>query len=290
MIAIDFADFTTGTSALTTIAVIAGALVLSIVVKIAGDRAVGRSTVTDDPRSIERHQRLETLWRVGRRFLYIAIWAVAVLMIVAAWGVSIAPFLALGTVVGLAVGFGAQQLVKDIIAGFFILIEDQFSIGDVVTLAGVSGAVEDIQMRVTVLRDLEGKRHYVPNGAIEVSTNLTQGYAKVVADISIAYDSDVERAMSAISEVAATMAGEDDWGPLFMEAPVLLGVNELASSSVVVRQVLTVVPDARWDAKREFLRRVKARLDHDGIEIPYPHQTVVVKRSGRGNDAEGVPF
>lgn len=291
MLAIDFADFTSGTAALTTIGVIAGAILLTLMARLAGRKAITRAIESTDPRSVERSQRLQTLWRVGRRLLYIAIWAVALLMIVAAWGVSIAPFLAVGTVVGLAVGFGGQQLVKDIIAGFFILIEDQFSIGDVVNLAGVSGTVEDIQLRVTVLRDLEGKRHYIPNGTIGVSTNLTQGFAKVVADIGVAYDSDVERAMAAISDEAALMGAEERWQSLFMEEPVLLGVNELADSAVIIRQVLTVAPDSRWDVRREFLRRVKARLDSEGIEIPYPHQTLVLKgESTRGDDPERIPL
>ena len=246
------------------------------------DRLVERREV--DP---ERQQRISTLWTVSRRIILIALWVVGALMLLTVWDISIAPFLAVGTVVGVALGFGAQSLVKDLIAGFFILVENQFAIGDVVTISGTTGAVEDIQLRVTVLRDLDGRAHYVPNGTIEVATNYTQVFAQVVIDVGVSYDTDVDRALEVVHDEAVAMYRDDAWIGKILQEPELLGVNELGDSSVVLRLVLRTDPDARWPIKREFLRRVKNRLDAEGIEIPFPYRTLVMKESADEGAIEG---
>jgi small conductance mechanosensitive channel len=189
-----------------------------------------------------------------------------------------APFLAVGTTIGIAVGFGAQDAVRDVISGFLILLEDQYSVGDVVTIAGVGGSVEKIRLRTTVLRDLDGNVHHVPNGQIRVASNMTSAFARYVADISIAYDADIDAAMDVISGTAIAMAEEQRWSDSFLTEPEMLGVNELGDSSVTIRLLLTVTTEQRWAVKREFLKRVKNALDAAGIEIPYAYLNVVLKQ------------
>lgn len=269
----------TSSDAIASYSIVGAVLIATWLLSRWGHRAVDRMAGRRDV-DTERRQRIDTLWTVSRRVMLIVLWLVGALMLLTVWDVSIAPFLAVGTVVGVALGFGAQSLVKDLIAGFFILVENQFAIGDVVTISGTTGAVEDIQLRVTVLRDLDGRAHYVPNGTIEVATNYTQVFAQVVVDVGISYDSDVDTALGVVHDEALRMYREEAWSSKILQEPEILGVNELGDSSVVLRLVLRTDPDARWPAKREFLRRVKNRLDAEGIEIPFPHRTIVMKEPG----------
>lgn len=225
----------------------------------------------------ERAQRLLTLCRVARTVVTLAVWSVVILTLFALWGVPMTPFLAVGTTVGVAIGFGAQDVIRDIIAGLVILLEDQYSIGDVVEIAGATGTVEKINLRTTVLRDLSGNVHHVPNGQIKVASNLTSTLARYVADIPISYDADVDAAMDVIIDTAKAMAGDPDWSDRFVEEPEMLGVNELGDSGVIIRVMLTVATEQRWAVKREFLKRVKLSLDNAGIEIPYTYLNVVLK-------------
>ena len=230
----------------------------------------------------ERAQRLKTLSRVVMIIVTIAVWFVVILTIMGIWGIPMSPFLAVGATVGVAVGFGAQDVVRDVIAGFLILVEDQYSIGDVVNIADVGGTVEKINLRTTVLRDLDGNVHHVPNGEIRVASNMTSTYARYVADIAVSYDADIDAAMRVVSDTANAMSEEPRWQPFFLEEPEMLGVDELGESSVTIRLLLTVTTEQRWAIKREFLRRIKHALDDAGIEIPYPHLTVVLKQDQRG--------
>jgi small conductance mechanosensitive channel len=195
-------------------------------------------------------------------------------MVFDTWGFSLTPFLAIGTVFGAAIGFGAQDLVKDVLAGFFILAEDQYRIGDTVTIADTNGTVEDIQFRITVLRDHEGNVHFVPNGQITVTSNFTNLYAQPVLDVGIAYGADVDHAMTVMLDELRKLAADPDWNELITDEPEMLGVQELAQSAVIVRARLTTRADARWSARREALLRIKKRFDAEGIEIPFPHLTI----------------
>ena len=221
-----------------------------------------------------RGARIVTLWQVMKRIVLLVVILTAMLVLFGVWGFSIAPFLAIGTVLAAAVGFGAQDLVKDFIGGFFILIEDQFAIGDTVTIGGVSGTVEDIQLRVTVLRDLEGNQLFVPNGQVVVTTNLTSSFARPVIDIGISYESDVDRALAILKDELDAFASDPDWTNVITDEVEILGVNELADSAVVLRARLVTEADERWSVRREALRRVKKRFDVEGITIPYPQVTV----------------
>ena len=209
-----------------------------------------------------------------RRLFLLTVLVTAILVIFSVWGISITPFLAMGTVVAAAVGFGAQDMVKDFIAGFFILVEDQFRVGDTVTIADVSGTVEDIQFRVTKLRDLEGKVHIVPNGQIKVASNHTSLYARPVIDVGISYDSDVDQALAVMKDELHALAADPEWSGRVTGEPEVLGVNSLGDSAVVLRARLTTTAQERWPVRREALLRIKKRFDAEGITIPFPQVTI----------------
>ncbi len=277
-----------GFEILASIGTIVGALVLIYAIRRALDRWQRRVTVRlmesevlDDR---ERGQRLVTLTDVARVVTSLIVWSVVILTIMGIWGIPLTPFVAVGATIGVAVGFGAQDVVRDVIAGFLILLENQYAIGDVVTIAGVDGTVEAIRLRTTVLRDISGNVHHVPNGQIKVASNLTSDFARYVADVPVSYDTDVDQAMAVILDEAMEMADDPKWAKKFVQEPAMLGVNELADSSVKIRLLLTVATEDRWAIKREFLRRIKIRLDAEGIEIPYTYMNVVIQ-SDRADQA-----
>ncbi|HKZ30577.1 MAG TPA: mechanosensitive ion channel family protein [Acidimicrobiia bacterium] len=227
-----------------------------------------------DIEATERRQRAQTLWRAGRRAAAVVVVVIVLLTAMNIWAIPITAFVAVGSAIGVAVGFGAQSMVKDVIAGFFILAEDQFGIGDVVRIAGVTGSVVDMRLRITVLRDLDGNAHYVPNGEITVASNFTQSYAQVVIDVGVAYHENVDHALDVFGDELRRFAADADWSAFVLEDPVVLGVEELGDSSVTIRGYLKVAPDRRWLVRRELFRRIKNRFDADSIEIPFPQRTV----------------
>lgn len=176
-------------------------------------------------------------------------------------------------VVGLAVGFGAQNLVKDVITGFFILFEDQFAVGDYINIAGVSGIVEDIGLRVTRLRDFGGQFHIVPNGSITQVTNLSRGSMQAVVEVGIAYEEDVDRAIRVLSEIGQEAAR--DLSEIIVEGPDVLGIVAFGQSEVLLRMVAKTVAMQQWRVERELRRRIKEAFDRENIEIPYPKQVMI---------------
>lgn len=239
-----------------------------------GRRYVNRMTA----KGHERAARAETMWTVLRRVILLVIVFTVVLFVFTVWDWSLAPFLGLGTVLAAALGFGAQDLVRDFLAGFFMLMEDQFHVGDVVTIADTTGVVEDIQLRVTLIRDLEGNLHFVPNGQITVTSNFTSKYAQPVIDVGIAYESDVDHALDVFRDELEALAKDPEFDHLVTGEPEILGVNELAESAVVLRGRLTTIADERWRVHREALRRIKNRFDAEGITIPFPQVTLNQKQ------------
>jgi len=197
--------------------------------------------------------------------------------------IDIGPILAGAGILGLAVSFGAQSLVKDVISGFFILFENQFAIGDVIEAAGKSGVVEKMTLRVVVLRDVEGAMHVIPNGEIKVVSNKTRGWSRAVVDVGVAYDVDVDRALAVVRDEAAQFTTDKTWGPQ-LDGPVeVLGIESLGDSAVVIRSLIKTQPGSQWNAAREFRRRMKNRLDREGIEIPYPQRRVHVTVDGEAS-------
>jgi small-conductance mechanosensitive channel len=234
---------------------------------------------SDDHERREQGQRISTISGVVRLVISITVWIVVVLTVMAIWGIPMGPLVAVGATVGVAVGFGAQDFVRDVIAGFFVLLEDQYAVSDVVTIAGVTGSVEAVTLRTTVLRDLEGVQHHVPNGEVRVSSNYTTGFSRVVIDVPVSYDTDLDHAIEVILDEAEMMAADEAWSAVFIEAPTMLGVNELDESSVNIRVLLTTITEQRWDVKRAFLKRIKQRLDRESIEIPYRYLNVITPPS-----------
>jgi len=232
--------------------------------------------------------RIETLARVFRNTAGIVIFLVAGMLVLGELGISIAPILATAGVAGVAIGFGAQSLVKDFFTGFFLLFDDQIRQGDVVQIAGIGGQVEEVTLRYVRLRDFEGHVHYVPNGEIKVVTNRTREFAQAVIEIGIAYRENPDEAFAVIRDVAGTMRAEPAWAPLMPENVEIVGVERWADSALVLRARLKVVPPIQqWNVRREFLKRLKRAFDERGIEIPFPHMTLY---PAQRKDGSALPF
>jgi len=227
----------------------------------------------------EERARVETLARVIRNAATVVILLVAGMLVLGELGISVAPILATAGVAGIAIGFGAQSLIKDYFNGVFLLLEDQLRQGDVVEVAGKGGQVEEVTLRYVRLRDFDGHVHYVPNGEIKVVTNRTREFARAVIEVGVAYAADPDAAFAAMREVARAMRADPDWARRIAEDIEIIGVERWADSAVILRARLKVVPAIeQWNVKREFLRRLKAEFDARGIEIPYPHLTLLDQR------------
>jgi len=194
--------------------------------------------------------------------------------------IDIAPLLAGAGIVGLAFSFGAQSLVKDVITGFFLLVDNSIAVGDVVEIAGKSGTVERVNLRVVHLRGLDGSVHIVPNGQILVVSNMTRGWSRAVVDIGVAYETDIDHALAIIGDEAARMASDDHWKSRLDGVPEVQGVQSLGDNAVTIRVLLRTLPGRQWEVGREFRRRIKDRLDREQIEIPFPQQTIHVRTPG----------
>lgn len=200
--------------------------------------------------------------------------------------IDIRPILAGAGILGLAISFGSQSLVKDIISGFFILIEDQFVVGDVIEAAGRTGTVERITLRVVTLRDLRGVVHMIPNGQLATVSNLTRSWSRAVVDIGVAYEANLDRALEVFREEANTLWEDAAWKPKLLGAPDVVGVDELGDSGVILRTLVRTQPGQQWDCAREFRRRIKNRLDAEGIEIPFPQRTVHLRQVKDADEKE----
>ena len=231
---------------------------------------------------IEFQKRTNTLGAIVRYVATFAIIAITVIMILKEFGIEIGPILAAAGIVGLAVGFGAQSLVKDVISGFFILLEDQIRVGDVVNIAGKGGTVEKVDLRTTILRDLSGNVHYVPNGHIDVVTNMTKEYSRYVFDIGIAYRENVDEVIEIIKSIDEEMRNDPEFKEDIIEPVEILGLDQFADSSIIVKARTTTLPVKQWRVGREFNKRLKKKFDELGIEIPFPHVTIYM-----GQDKEG---
>jgi moderate conductance mechanosensitive channel len=235
----------------------------------------------DDSVTTLRERRGQTIAQLLRSVGRVVIVAIALLLTFNTF-IDIGPILAGAGILGLAVSFGAQSLVKDVISGFFILFENQFAIGDVIEVAGKSGVVEKMTLRVVVLRDGEGAMHVVPNGEIKVVSNKTRGWSRAVVDVGVAYDEDIDRALDIVRDEASQLATDRVWSPQLDGAPEVLGIESLGDSSVVIRTLIRTQPGSQWGLAREFRRRIKNRFDRDGVEIPFPQRRVHVRVEGGG--------
>ena len=195
-------------------------------------------------------------------------------MILGELGISIAPILGAAGVAGLAIGFGAQSLVKDFFTGFFLLLENQMRQGDVVEAGGKAGVVEEITLRYVRMRDYDGNVHFVPNGNITTVTNMTRDFAYAVIDVGIAYRENIDQALDVMRQVGAELRADSEFALKIREDLEIAGVNKWADSAVILRSRFKVAPIEQWGVRREYLRRLKSAFDHAGIEIPFPHLTL----------------
>ncbi len=235
----------------------------------------------------QEKQRLETLGRVFRYVANVLVTALAGMLVFTELGISIAPILATAGVLGLAIGFGAQSLVKDYFSGLFLLLEDQIRHGDVIEAGGKAGLVEEVTLRYVRLRSYDGNVHYVPNGQIDTVTNMTREFSYAVIDVGVAYRENVDEVISVIREVAGELRSEGSFRNIILEDVDIAGVDNWADSAVTIRLRFKVVPIEQWTVRREFLRRLKSAFDARGIEIPFPHLTVY---AGQNKDGSAPPL
>ncbi|MDT7041743.1 mechanosensitive ion channel family protein [Candidatus Nitronereus thalassa] len=219
-------------------------------------------------------KRANTLTNVLGDLVRVLITGIGVTTILSQLGIDLGPLLVAAGIGGVAIGFGAQSLVKDVISGFFILLENQVRVGDVVNIAGVGGLVEDVGLRTISLRDLAGNVHIVPNGTISTVTNMTMGYSRYVFNVGVAYRENVDQVMSILKDVGAAMQNDPKYGPDILEPLEMLGVDSFADSAVVIKCRITTKPIQQWAVGREMNRRIKLAFDANGIEIPFPHRTI----------------
>jgi len=232
---------------------------------------------------VEFQKRADTLATVVRWILRTGIYTVSGMMILKKLGLDVGPVIAAAGVIGLAVGFGAQNLVQDIISGFFILLEDQVRVGDVVQLNDRGGLVERVTLRMIILRDFAGNVHYIRNGKIDVVTNMTKDYSRYVFDIGVAYRENVDEVIKVIKQLDEELRKDPEFKDDILEPLEVAGLDKFGDSAVMIKARITTKPIKQWRIGREFNRRMKKRFDDLGIEIPYPHVTVYPGVDKQGN-------
>ena len=222
-------------------------------------------------------KRENTLIQVVNGASYIIIWLLALLMVLSEMGIAIGPILAAAGVAGIALGFGGQYLIRDLISGIFIILENQYRTGDVVCFDRTCGLVEHITLRMTTLRDLNGTVHHVPHGEVNTVSNLSKGYSRVNLDIGVAYDSDLEHVIEVVNRVGQELADDPDWKEHIFKAPKFLRVDDFADSAIIIKILGDTLPIMQWDVTGELRKRLKLAFDKEGIVIPFPQRVVTMK-------------
>ena len=224
-------------------------------------------------------QRRDTVLRIFDRTIAVLVWVMAALMALSEFGIDIGPLLAAVGVAGLALGFGGQYLIRDVISGLFIIFENQYRVGDVVCFDGTCGLVEDISLRMTTLRDLDGTVHHVPHGEIKKVSNLSKVYARVNLDVGVAYDSDMEKVIEVVNRTGRELAEDAKWKEQIIKAPEFLRIDDFAESAIIIKILGETKPLKQWDVTGELRKRLKIAFDRAGISIPYPQR--VIHQAGR---------
>jgi small conductance mechanosensitive channel len=234
----------------------------------------------------ESAKRVDTLIRLIRQATLIALWVTVGLIILREIGVDIGPILASAGILGLAVGFGAQNLVRDVISGFFFILENQVRVGDVAVVNGTGGLVEKVNFRTLVLRDLGGTVHVFPNGTVTTLSNLTKEWSAYIFDIGVAYKENTDNVIKVMQQVGEELKKDSTLGPLMIEPPEIFGVDKFDNSAVVIKGRIKTKPIRQWQVGREYLRRIKLAFDENGIEIPFPHQTLYFGEASKPIDVQ----
>jgi moderate conductance mechanosensitive channel len=221
-----------------------------------------------------RTQRAQTMGALLKSIVTGVIASVVAMMVLAELGVNIAPLIASAGIIGVALGFGAQSLVKDFLSGIFMIFEDQYGVGDSVTFGDISGTIEDVSLRVTRLRDVDGTVWYLRNGEIMRVGNQSQNWSRTVLDIAVSYKEDVTRVRQLLQDVAHELWTDDHYRDMVIEEPEVWGVQSLGPDSVVVRVTLKTMPQKQWKVAREMRERIKVRFDDEGIAMPHPQRVI----------------
>lgn len=224
--------------------------------------------------SKENEKRLETLIGILKGAGKIVVWIVFVIIILQKFGLNIGPLLASAGIVGLAIGFGAQEIVRDFFSGFFMLLENQIRSGDVAIINGTGGLVERVDLRTTTLRDFSGTVHVFQNGKIQTLSNMTKEWSAMVFDVGVAYKENVDNVMEIMKQVGDGLHNDDNFKNKFIEPIEVFGVDEFGDSAVAIKARIKTQPIEQWNVGREYRKRLKARFDEMGIEIPFPHRTI----------------
>ncbi len=236
-------------------------------------RTIARTMEGESEEAIKKRTNTLLAVFIGTGKILIAI--VIIFMVLSELGIAIAPILAGFGVAGIAVGFGAQYLIRDLIAGIFILLENQYRVGDVIRIADTAGFVEEVNLRKTVLRDLDGILHHIPNGEVKVASNFTKKWARAHLNISVAYKEDLDRVMAILKKIWEEMAEDPDWGQFMIsKTPSFLRVDAFGDSGIIIKIAGETQPIKQWDVMGELRRRIKKVFDAEGIEIPWPHTKV----------------
>lgn len=251
-------------------------------------RAVRRVMDRHDQPARELKLKADTLANVIESLGRMLIMLIATMMVLSNVGLDIAPLLASAGVAGLAIGFGAQSLIKDFISGFFILLEDQFGVGDVISVNGATGSVESLSLRRTAIRALDGTVVTIPNGEILQVSNLTKDWARAILDIDISYDDDIDRAMEVIADELEGIENDEKIGHVIIAPAEVLGVTTLGAYQVTIRAWVKTKPMEHWGVQRELLKRVKQALDRNNITIPFPHQVTLVRSENGDHEASDL--
>ncbi len=239
------------------------------------DKVVRKAVVSKGYLSPQAEKKREdTLIVVFEGGLKVIIWAAAILMSLAELGINIGPLLAGAGVIGLALGFGAQYIVRDFVSGLFVILENQYRVGDVICVGETCGTVEDLDLRTTVLRDLDGGVHHIPNGEIGKSANLSKDFARVNLDIGVSYLAKLEKVIEVVNQTGKEMAEDPQWKEDIIKAPEFLRVEDFADSAVVIKILGETKPLRQWDVTGELRKRIKIAFDKEGIEIPFPQRVV----------------
>jgi moderate conductance mechanosensitive channel len=239
------------------------------------ERMVRKIIVSDQFSSEEAERKREdTLIKIVNGTIGIVVILVAGLMVLQELGMDIAPVLAAAGIVGLAFGFGGQYLIRDVISGLFITLENQYRVGDVVCFDTTCGVVEDITLRKTALRDMNGTLHHVPHGEIKKVSNLTKDYSKINVDIGISYNADLEKVISVVDKIGQEMIQEDEWKDMIRKPPKFLRINDFADSAVMIKIVGETDPAKQWQVSGELRKRIKLAFDREGIELPFPQRVI----------------
>jgi small-conductance mechanosensitive channel len=240
-------------------------------------------TKGESRRGIEK--RVDTLTAVFTGVARVAVLVIVLLLILTELDVNIGPILAGFGIAGIAVGFGAQYLIRDLIAGIFIIMENQYRVGDVASVAGITALVEDITLRKTVLRDLDGVVHHVPNGEITTASNYTRHFSRVNINISVAYGTDLDHAIEVMNRVGKELAEDEEWKNRIITPPQVLRVDNLGDSGIDIKMLGDVKPIEQWAVMGELRLRIKKAFDDEGIEIPWPHTKVYFGNSPNNPEA-----